>query len=283
MIWLAYLIGLVFLLLAAMASWRALDYRSDQRAWKRLVEMETDNKQTFDPAIVADLPEPARRYFNYTIQPGARLTSVIQIEMTGELGLGTKSAPNYRPMRANQVLSPPHGFLWSLRSAAISGSDGALPERSWTRFWLFNFVPVARASGPDHHRSAFGRLVADSVIWAPASMLPAGHVSWESLSENSARVTMRNGLLEQAIDVHVNDKGAPVRVVFQRWSDANSQKMHQFQPFGGDLSEFRDFEGYRLPTRILAGNHYGTPDYFPFFKARVTAIHLPNSPAIRRS
>ncbi len=279
MIWLGYFIGLVFLLLVVMAGWRALDIRLDQTAWKRLIELDSDQRQTFDPALVADLPEPARRYFNYTIQAGTRLTRVVEIEMTGEIGLGTKAAPNYRPMRAHQILSPPHGFIWSLKSGAISGSDGVLPEGSWTRFWLFNLIPVARASGPDHQRSAFGRLVADSVFWAPASMLPGDGVSWEPPSENSARVTMHNGVLEQAIDVHVDAEGAPVRVVFQRWSDTNRERKHQLQPFGGDLSEFRDFEGYRLPTHVLAGNHYGTPDYFPFFKAIVTAIRLPDGSA----
>lgn len=276
MIWLGYSTGLVFLLLAVMAGRRTLDRRSDDAAWKRLIGMETDNKHAFDPAIVADLPEPARRYFNYTIQPGTLLTSIVEIEMTGEFGLGTKAAPNYRSMRARQILSAPYGFIWSLRSGAISGSDGALPERSWTRFWLFNLIPVARVSGPDHQRSSFGRLVADSVFWAPASMLPGDGISWQPLGDNSARVTMRKGALEQTIDVHVDNEGAPVRVVFQRWSDANPQRTHQFQPFGGDLSEFRDFNGYRLPTRVLAGNHYGTPDYFPFFKAKVTAIRFPN-------
>jgi hypothetical protein len=276
MIWLGYFIGLLLLLLAAMTGWRTLDHRSEQTAWKRLLDMDTDSRQSFDPAIVADLPEPARRYFNYTIQAGTLLSRVVEIEMTGELGLGTKDAPNYQPMRARQILSPPHGFIWSLKSGAISGSEGALPEGSWTRFWLFKLIPVARVSGPDHQRSSFGRLVAESVFWAPASMLPGDGVSWEPLGENSARVTMRNGTLAQAIDVHVDDEGAPVRVVFQRWSDANPGRTHQFQPFGGDLSEFRDFQGYRLPTRVLAGNHYGTPDYFPFFKARVTAIRLAN-------
>lgn len=279
MIWLGYVTALGMLLLAVMASWRTRDQHGEKTAWTRLIEMASAREQTFDPTLVADLPEPARRYFNYTIQPGTRLTSVVEIEMTGELGLGTKAAPEYRPMAARQLLSPPHGFIWSLKSGAISGSDGALPERSWTRFWLFNLVPVARASGPDHQRSAFGRLVADSVLWAPASMLPGAGVSWEALGTDSARVTMRSGAFEQAIDVHVDSEGAPVKVVLQRWSDSNRQRSYQFQPFGGDLSEYRQFEGYRLPTRILAGNHYGTADYFPFFKATVSAVFFPDRPA----
>jgi hypothetical protein len=224
--------------------------------------------------MVEALPEPARRYFHYTIKAGTPLARAVEVDMAGEIGLGTQEAPNYRPMQARQLLSSPYGFLWSLKSGAISGSDGALPEESWTRFWLLNLIPVARAKGPDHHRSSFGRLVADCALWAPASLLPGEDVSWEALGEHSARVTLRRGMLEQAVDVHVNAEGAPVRVVFQRWSDANPQRHYQLQPFGGDLSEFREFAGYRLPTRVVAGNHYGTPAYFPFFKVEVSAIRF---------
>ncbi len=270
-------IALILLLLVgltALAGWRILDRRSETRAWKILLEAPPGERPVFDPAIVADLPEPARRYFSYTIQPGTVLHRAVEIEMTGELGLGTRAEPNYRPMRARQILGLPNGFVWSLQSAAISGSDGTIDGHSWTRFWLFNLFPVARAGGPDHYRSSFGRLVADSAVWAPASLLPAEHVSWQPLDSNSARVTVRYGELEQAVDVHVNDEGAPVRVVFQRWSDANEQGVYQLQPFGGDLSEFQHFAGYQLPGRVLAGNHYGTPDYFPFFKATVTAVRF---------
>jgi hypothetical protein len=269
---LGYLFVLLLLLLVALAGWRVFDHLQELNAWKRLIRMEADNTQTFDPAMVSDLPEPARRYFKYTITPGTILRHVVEVEMTGELGLGTKDAPNYRPMQARQILAPPYGFIWSLHSGAIQGSDGALPDRSWTRFWLLNLIPVARAGGRDHQRSSFGRLIADSVFWAPASMLPGDRVSWEAVSEHCARVKVRSDSLEQTVDVHVDADGAPVKVIFQRWSDANPRKRYQLQPFGGELSAFRDFSGYRLPTRVLGGNHYGTPDYFPFFKATVTGI-----------
>jgi hypothetical protein len=64
-------------------------------------------------------------------------------------------------------------------------------------------------------------------------------------------------------------------VVIQRWSNANPAQVYREQPFGGDLSDFRRVGGYRLPFRVEGGNLIGTPDYFPFFKAEVTAIRLP--------
>jgi hypothetical protein len=68
-------------------------------------------------------------------------------------------------------------------------------------------------------------------------------------------------------------------VSFQRWSNANPSKRYQLQPFGGTLSDFREVEGQRLPFRVEAGNHWGTDDYFAFFKAEVMSIHFPRPAA----
>ena len=81
--------------------------------------------------------------------------------------------------------------------------------------------------------------------------------------------------MEQSVDLTIEPDGKLSRVTFQRWSNANSAQAYRLQPFGGYLSEYRDFGGFRLPTRIDAGNFFETDDYFPFFRANVTAIRFP--------
>lgn len=274
--WLA-LIALALLIGAALlAGWRALDRKSDHDTWNSLVELAGPARGYFDPASIASLPEPGQRYFRYTIRPGAALHGVVEVEMRGEMGLGTKDDPNYRAMTAQQVLAPPYGLVWKLEAGPISGSDGAMPDRSWTRFWLFGVLPIVRVSGTeDHRRSAFGRVVAEGAFWAPASLLPGDTVRWEPLDNESARAIVNFAGFEQAVDITVADDGRPTRVVIQRWSNENPEKVFCEQPFGGDLSEFRDFGGYRLPTKVEGGNHIGTDNYFPFFKATVTTIRFP--------
>ena len=275
MFWIGLLSTVALSLIGLSGLWRLSDVRAERRARQALISLCSIGPAVYDPAMVDGLPEPAQRFFNFTIQPGTPLHPVVEIEMEGELSLGTRERPNYRPMRARQLLAAPHGFIWSLRWNGVRGSDGALPDRSWTRFWLLGLLPVVRASGPDHQRSSFGRLIADSTFWAPASMLPGRYVSWQTLGENSARAVAQYGDLEQAIDLHVAETGQPERIVFQRWSNANPERRHHLQPFGGDFSDFESFEGYRLPTTVVAGNHYGSDDYFPFFKARVTRVRFP--------
>lgn len=50
-------LALAFLLL--------LDRRADRVEWDRLSALQPEDPIHFDPLMVADLPEPARRYFAY--------------------------------------------------------------------------------------------------------------------------------------------------------------------------------------------------------------------------
>lgn len=113
------------------------------------------------------------------------------------------------------------------------------------------------------------------MIWSPAALLPGPGITWEAVDADTARVTVQRGDLSQAIDVTVDAEGRPVTVSFQRWSDANPEKIHRLQPFGAEMSDFREVGGFRLPFLVTAGNMFGTEEYFPFFIAEVREIRFP--------
>lgn len=270
--------GLVLALTAlALALLLALDRRADHTEWKRLAALQPTAPETFRLEMVANLPATARRYFAYTIEPGTPLLPVVDITMDGKFSLGTRHDPAYQRMSARQILAAPSGFVWAMRTRSgmpVSGSDSG----QWTRFRVLWLIPVARFGGSqDHRRSAYGRYVAEAVIWSPAALLPGPGVEWSQVDDNTARVTMRQQGLEQSVDVLVDVQGRPTEVRFQRWSDANPQKTHRLQPFGGYLSDFRRVDGYRLPFRVEAGNMFGTDEYFPFFIAEVSQIGFPGA------
>jgi hypothetical protein len=135
---------------------------------------------------------------------------------------------------------------------------------------------VARDGGhQDHARSAFGRYVAEAVFWTPAALLPGPGVTWAAVDADTARVTVTLGAFTQSVDVAVDVDGRPNQVSFLRWTNANPEKVFRLQPFGGLLSDFRHVDGFMLPFQAEAGNHIGTEDWFPFFKATITDIRFP--------
>lgn len=270
-------LGLVACACVALSLWRAADRRADRAEAARLIAGQPVGPGVFDPAMVADLPEPARRFFLFALDPGVPLKSVVALEMTGKFGMGDKARPGYMDMVASQVLSAREGFVWSMSAGRwpmrLSGSDSG----RWTRFWIDGLVPVARfGGGPDHARSAFGRHAAEAVFWAPTAVLPGPGITWQPVDETTARVTIAMGDLQQAVDLSVDDDGRPLRVAFDRWSDANPEKEWRLQRFGGYLSNHRDFGGVRIPTHVEAGNLFGSTEYFPFFVVDLTAWRFPD-------
>jgi hypothetical protein len=266
------------LLFCALLLLRLRDWRMDRAEWLRLAAQQPADPLRFHPAMVADLPESAQRFFKFAIAPGTPLLSVAEIDMGGQFSLGTGDAPNYRPMQAQQILAGPHGFVWRMRLPGwvpVSGSDAGSESGSWTRFRILGFIPVARmGNGTDHVRSAYGRCVAEAVFWTPAALLPGPGVTWEGVGRDTARVTVAIGALSQAVDVALNAAGQPITVGFMRWTDANPGKQYRLQPFGGMLSDFREVRGYRLPFRVEAGNMFGTDEQFIFYKAEVIDIRF---------
>jgi len=152
----AFVLVLLILTGLALSVWRLLDHRADLKAMHELAVSQPAQPPTFAADMIAHLPEPARRYFLYTIEPGTPLSSVASITMVGRFGMGNRDKPNYLDFTATQVLAMPAGFVWKMRARRglmrLSGSD----SQRWTRFWLMGLLPIARLGGDtDHTLSIF--------------------------------------------------------------------------------------------------------------------------------
>lgn len=229
----------------------------------------------FDPQDVADLPEIARRYFAFALRPGTEVGGPVELAMEGVFLLGTAAKSQSFAMTARQAMAPPHGFVWEpvLRSGpvAITGSDGLLDDKAWTRFWLMGVMPVANArASRDLVRSAQFRAAMEGAIWAPGCLLPGNGVAWNQLGEDVAEITFRQFAPPITLRMKIDWRGAVHEVSGQRWSDANEDKVFRLQPFGGTLGQHSSFGGMTIPTEVAVGNHFGTADYLPFFQARIT-------------
>lgn len=271
---LSFFTGATLIALTVLRIWDTL---ADRREMDRLRALCPKTPKRFSRSMISGLPEPARRYFNFSIHEGSRILPVVELSMNGLFSLGSKERPEYMQMQAHQVLAPPNGFVWKMRARSrylrLSGSDSGY----WTRFWMGGVIPVARQGGSvDHALASFGRGVGEAVFWAPASLLPASNVVWEEAGTDTAKVTVQHGEQIQSVEILVAPDGQPLQVSFERWSNANPEKTFQFQPFGGYLSEFRTVQGYQIPTHVEAGNFFGTDAYFPFFIVDVTEITFPH-------
>jgi Family of unknown function (DUF6544) len=222
----------------------------------------------FDPRVLNDLPEPARRYLAATLAAGTPPARSVRLRMQGRFLLGDA----WRPLTATERLAA-DGLVWRATVMAaglkVRVYDSLGPGGAAMRAWGLGLVPVARADGPDITRSGAGRLAAE-LIWLPSALLPGPDVAWEALDADTARfhVTVAGNPL--AVDVGVDAAGRPVTVSMARWGDPGADGVFREARFGAELSDHRTFDGYTIPTKIRVGWHFGTAHFTPFMEAEVT-------------
>lgn len=272
------LLVLAAMLLAAVALglWvHSRDQAQATRVWAVLEGMREADPPRYDPAMVEGLPEVAQRYFARAIEPGAPLHRVVRLEMAGSFIMNG----NAMPMTARQILAPPaRGFVWQAEVGQglmrFAGSDGYHrangSEESWTKFWLRGLLPLARIGGTEDHARAAATRVMMEAIWAPAALLPQFGAEWTQTGRDTAEIRFSDAPGVAPMQITFDAEGNPVEITALRWSDANPERAYRLQPFGGRMLEMGRHGGFLIPVRVEMGNMFGTPDYAPFFLARIT-------------
>ena len=216
---------------------------------------------------VAHLPEPARRYIEHAITPGAPLARSVRLRMRGSIKLG-----RWVRFEAEQVIHAGRGFMWAARVplltiSLIRGFDRLLDGAGEMRWKLLGVVPIMSASGADITRSAVGRMEAES-LWLP-TMLVRDDVQWTARDGRHAVATFRDS--NNSIDFAIDAEGRLTSVSLQRWGSPDGRAF-RFIPFGGCVEEERTFDGYTIPTRVRVGWYFGSPRFDAegeFFRATI--------------
>ncbi|MBX6356308.1 MAG: hypothetical protein IRZ05_10710 [Micromonosporaceae bacterium] len=224
----------------------------------------------FDPAMVAHLPEPARRWLNHAIAPGTPLRRSAELEMHGEVRLGS-----WRRFEARQVLAPPEGFVW-----AVTTHLAGLPMHGYDRYTrgtgqmchkLFGVVPVVSATGPDLTRSAAGRL-ASEIVFVPAAAA-AADVAWRSVDERDVVALLSCGGWTHEVTLTVGPSGALEKVTVPRWARVGRGPYREHL-FAAVVDDEATFGGYTIPSRITAGWGYRTGQWAEGAFIRQTIDHV---------
>ncbi len=243
------------------------DGRRVDRIWRDL-ERTPPTGRTFSESLVADLPDPARRYFLHAIRPGTPLASKVHLTQTGSLLVGD----TWAPFEAEEIMARPGGFAWKVRARIgglpVTGSDYYVAGQGRMRMAALGLVPLVDESGTDLSRSAIGRLVVE-YMWLPSAWLPQAGALVEPADDERFAVTVDVDGERTCLTLSVDANGRLTGSSFQRYGNITEDKHYQYIPFGGPNDEEGSFGGYTIPTSIRAGWWYGTDRYAEAFRFRV--------------
>jgi hypothetical protein len=259
---LAYLFAVKAFLLSGMGCGVPEDGRETDVAERR---GPTREPVMFEPEMVNDLPEPARRFLLRAIAPGTPLARSVDLTMHGTLRLAPDRDPV--PFVAEQHLAPPDAFVWRARTRGgllrIRGFDRYGNGEGEMRWRLWGLIPVVRARGPDVTRSAAGRLAMEAVL-IPSTLVPGRGVTWDEFDDQRTRFRMTVGDETVETTLEVDPEGRPIRVSAMRWSERAGPG---YEPFVVELAGELRADGYTIPSRISAGWSLGDEGEFRFFEA----------------
>jgi hypothetical protein len=220
--------------------------------WARLAAP-TARPARFDPVGVAHLPAPARRWLGHAIAPGTPLLRSVELDMHGEIRLGS-----WRSFEAREVLAPLDGFVWSvtahLAGLPVHGFDRHTRGSGQMRHRLFG-VPLVSAAGPDLTRSAAGRLTSE-MAFVPAVGAVA-EVAWRAVDDRDAVALLSCDGRIHEVTLTVGPSGALQRATIPRWARLG-RGPYQEHVFTAVFHDEATFGGYTIPSRVTAGWGYCT-------------------------
>ncbi|HEU4508679.1 MAG TPA: DUF6544 family protein [Pyrinomonadaceae bacterium] len=208
----------------------------------------------FSSALIANLPDVAKRYLTHTIAPGTLLARAVRLRMHGEIKLKA-----WAPFQAEEVIRSDRGLIWQaavrMKGLPVRGYDRYVDGAGEMRWKLLGIVPVVKASGADVTRSAAGRFAAES-IWLP-SLLVSPDVSWAAGDSNVARVALNVGGQVAEMDFVIEESGRLRSMSMQRWGNPEGGEFH-WASFGAIVEDEATFSGYTIPTRLRIGWFFGS-------------------------
>lgn len=219
--------------------------------------------ETFDPARVANLPEPARRYVRRSIAPGTPLARTVEVVQRGSMV--PKPGGTRVELAAHEVLTPERGFLWRARfrmgPVPVRVVDYYLDGAGGVRVELFGSVPLQSDTGPNVARSARGRTLGEA-LWIPSVLLPGPDVAWDAVDDRHARVTLRLDGEAVPLTLELDDDGRLRTLTMRRYGDVGVPDWRPI-PYGFSVEREATFGGYTIPSRIRGGWWFGTDRYDP--------------------
>lgn len=206
---------------------------------------------SFEPALVADLPEPARRWLSHAIEPGTPLAAGAGFRMHGEMLLD-----RWRSFTASHILAPGNGSVWTaqtqLAGIGVIGHDWYHDGAGEMLWHLGGLLPLHPEAGPDVSLSAFDRLAAEAVL-VPTSLIEA---TWGAGQTPDSATYWQHCPSRQhrtSVVARVAPDGRLAEVSMWRWGNpVNGRRSYGVHRFALIFEGETRFGGVLYPRRMRA-------------------------------
>ena len=205
----------------------------------------------FQLSEIDDLPGPVRGYLSQVLDAEQKPVKSVRISHHGTFNMGT-GEPQWRPFSSTQdvaVAGP--GFLWNANIRMAPGMpvrvhDAYVNGRAVLTARLLGLITVMES--PDSPELAQGELIRflAEAPWYPTALIPGPNVSWESIDEDSARLT----LVDKHTSVSLNVRFGAAGLIDSVYSDGRYRDVDGVQirtSWEGRFWSYEERDGMLIP------------------------------------
>lgn len=226
-------------------------YLRDVQAALRELPAET---KTFNPASLKSLPLPVQRYLEYAGVPGREIYRNMYLVFKGRMREKGKEWFNFRSEQYNFFDSPSRFFYMKARIKGVpaTGYHCYKEQLARMRVRIAGLIPVVSLDAPALFPAETVTYFNDLCMFAPAVLLDK-RIRWESMDHLTARAIFTNQGSSISAELHFNEEGQLTNFISHDRVSIADMKTY---PFSTPLSDYREFNGYRLPAYGEAIWHY---------------------------
>lgn len=230
--------------------------------------------ERFDPAALAGLDAPVRRYFTHALVAGAPLTRGVRLRLSGHIRVGawlrfdSEWDGDARSFSWEATAGPGSFPFLRVHDQFVDGV-GFMDIRLRPPLKGLPALKLLHVENEDTRRSGAGRAALEA-LWTPGSLLPSRGVSWRAESDERVVAAWDVGPERPELHITIDAAGAVRSWRAARWRDSTSG----YLPFGVDVHAERAFGELTVPSQLTAGWGHGTERWAPFFRCEVTALEL---------
>ena len=204
------------------------------------------------PAITEEqivaLPEPVRRYMQYTGVIGKPRIKTARVEQGGRFRLG--AGRSWMDFSAEQLYttSPP-SFSWDakfkvLGLPALRAEDTYKDGRGHMFGRLLGVKTIFDARGPELDQGSMLRYL-NEVMWFPTAYLRE-NMRWQAVDDESARVTFSDHGREVTADLYFDSQGRLVDFKAKRYREVDGEFL--LDDWSTPIRSYGEYEGLNLPS-----------------------------------
>lgn len=220
-------------------------------------------------ASLQALPLPVQRYLEYAGIPGRETCRNMHLVFKGRMREKGKDWFDFNSEQYNFFDFPSRFFYMKARIKGVPASGYHFYKERSARMQvrIAGLFPVVNLNTPVLFPTETVTYFNDLCMFAPGALLDE-RIRWETIHELSARAVFTNQGSSISAELFFNTEGQLVNFVSQDRVSIADMKTY---PFSTPVSDYRDFNGYRLPAYGEAIWHY--PDgEFVYGEFRLASI-----------